>query len=311
MAGLASFFFGRAPVQAPITPIAKGIASSPKENREPAWTLEEPAVIPKSGKTTEMPKPSAAPSSAGSRKSMPAPDNHTTPETKISFNQNTPSAIIWSSRDGSWSPSGPPPSCLEPFVLKTPVDMSLVTMALWPGQVRGEYKAHGGFRFNNEGTNDITVRAPVGAYLVQASRYLESNEEQYLLFFSVPCGFFYRFDHARVLSPKLTEALKGLAPAPPNDSRTTYINPPVWVEGGEIVSTSIGITNNIFIDFGLYDVRKPNNIIPNPAWTNLYALDKEFGHYGVCFFDYLQGGDGAIMRSLPTGQEGKVSDYCK
>jgi hypothetical protein len=42
----------------------------------------------------------------------------------------------------------------------------------------------------------------------------------------------------------------------------------------------------------------------------LFAGDKEFGHYGVCFFDYLPGTDGEIMRSLPTGKEGRNSDYC-
>ena len=84
------------------------------------------------------------------------------------------------------------------------------------------------------------------------------------------------------------------------------------VEQGEIVGTSVGIPpSNIFVDFGLYDVRQPNNVIPNPAWADLFANDKEFGHYGVCFFDYLPGTDGQTLRSLPTGNEGKTSDYCE
>jgi hypothetical protein len=86
----------------------------------------------------------------------------------------------------------------------------------------------------------------------------------------------------------------------------------LWVEQGEVVATSVGIApSNIFVDFGLYDVRTPNNAIPNPAWADLFANDKEFGHYGVCFFDYLPGNHGEMMRSLPTGKEGRTSDYCE
>ena len=124
--------------------------------------------------------------------------------------------------------------------------------------------------------------------------------------------FFYRFDHVRIVSPKLEDALKNLPPATPGDSRTTYISPPVWIEQGEVIGTSVGIfPSNIFVDFGLYDVRAPNNVIPNLAWADLYAADKEFGHYGVCFFDHLPGNHSDIMRSLPTGIEGSTSDYCK
>ena len=224
---------------------------------------------------------------------------------------DTATGVVWSSRELTWSPNGTPPECPEPFVVRTPVDINRVTAALWPGQVRGGYVAHGGFRFDSNDSNDVTVRAPIGSHLVQGSQYLESGDKQYLLFFSVPCGFFYRFDHVRVLSPKLADALKDLPPPIPGDSRTTNINP-VWVEQGEIIATSVGIfPSNIFVDFGLYDVRAPNNVIPNPAWADLYAADIEFGHYGVCFFDYLPGNHGEIMRSLPTGIEGKTSDYCK
>ena len=195
--------------------------------------------------------------------------------------------------------------------LLTPVDMSKVTSALWPGQSRGGYKGHGGFRFDSSSADSIIVRAPIGAHLVQASRYLEGVEEQILLFFSAPCGFFYRFDHVSGLPPKIEEALKVITGPVTGDSRTTFMNPPLWVERGEVVGTSVGIPpSNIFVDFGLYDVRQPNNVTPNPAWADLFAEDKEFGHYGVCFFDYLPGNDGDVMRSLPTGIEGPVSDYC-
>ena len=186
-----------------------------------------------------------------------------------------------------------------------------MTNALWPGQQRGAYVAHGGFRFDASGGNDVTVRAPIGSHLVQAARYLEGGDEQLLLFFSVPCGFFYRFDHVRAVSPKIADALEGIPSPTSGDSRTTYINPPLWIEQGEVVGTSVGIfPSNIFVDFGLYDVRTPNNATPDPAWADLFAADKEFGHYGVCFFDYLPRNDGEVMRSLPTGKEGTTSDFC-
>ena len=223
---------------------------------------------------------------------------------------DTTTDVQWSSRSMTWSPNGAPPDCPEPFVVQTPVDINVVIAALWPGQVRGSYVAHGGFRFDANDRDNITVRAPIGSHLVQGSQYLANGDKQYLLSFSVPCGFWYRFDHVRVLSPKLADALKDLPPATSGDSRTTNI-PPVWVEQGEVIGTSVGIfPSNIFVDFGLYDVRTANNVTPNPAWADLYAASIEFGHYGVCFFDYLPGNDGEIMRSLPTGNEGRTSDYC-
>lgn len=196
--------------------------------------------------------------------------------------------------------------------MQTPVDMDLVTTALWPGQQRGGYVAHGGFRFDGLSPDDITVRAPMDSHLVQAGRYLEGVDEQYLLFFSVPCGFFYRFDHVRTVPPRIAEVLEDILPPTTNSSHTYYLNPPLSIELGEVVGTSVGIApSNIFVDFGLYDVRKPNNVVPNPAWADLFANDKEFGHYGVCFFDYLPVTDGQTMRSLPTGKEGTRSDYCE
>jgi hypothetical protein len=223
---------------------------------------------------------------------------------------NTP--IIWSFNGTSWSSNSTPPECPNPYIIQTPIDVNKVTAALWPGQVRGDYKGHGGFRFNDTDGANINVRAPVDSYLVQASQYLSGGDKQYLLFFSVPCGYFYRFDHIRTLPENLQEALKDLPPAIEGNSRTTRLNPPLFIRQGEIVGTSVGIfPSNIFVDFGLYDVRSPNNITPNPTWKNLFQQDIQFGHYGVCFFDYLPADHEQILKSLPTGKEGKTSDYCK
>ena len=276
--------------------LASSDVAQPTSTPQPTPTEEPDTVVATAPEPTQEPDESQRSASN---------DGHTGTE-------GTTSGVRWSFNGTAWSPNGTPPSCAEPFVLQTPVDMNIVTSALWPGQVRGAYVAHGGFRFDANVDNSVTVRAPIGSHLVQASRYLEGDDVQYLLFFSVPCGFFYRFDHVRVVSPTLADALKDIPAAVAGDSRTTVINPPVWLEQGEIVGTSVGVApSNIFVDFGLYDVRTPNNVTPNPAWADLYAGDKEFGHYGVCFFDYLSGNDGEIMRSLPTGVEGKTSDYCQ
>jgi len=221
------------------------------------------------------------------------------------------SGVIWRFNGAEWSPNSAAPDCDEPLGLQTPVDLTNVTSALWPGQQRGAYVAHGGFRFDNAVDNNVIVRAPIGSHLVQASHYLEGDSPQWLLFFSVPCGFFYRFDHVLEVPPDMAEALKDVPLGGQGDSRTSFITPPFQVNQGEIVGTAIGIGGtNIFVDFGLYDVRQPNNVIPDPAWADLFAADNEFGHYGVCFFDYLTGTDGETMRSLPTGKEGTTSDFC-
>lgn len=42
------------------------------------------------------------------------------------------------------------PACPDPLILQTPVDLTLATAILYPGQERGgDFKPHGGFRFDN------------------------------------------------------------------------------------------------------------------------------------------------------------------
>ncbi len=271
-------------------------------------------VLARGGGDTPEPRAvvTATPRPTAGSQPTPRPTVQSTDHDAPSGSQSSGSSVRWSFNGTAWNPSGTPPACDEPLGLQTPVDLSKVTGALWPGQQRGAYVAHGGFRFDNNVDNDAIVRAPLGSHLVQAAQYLESGTPQYLLFFSVPCGFFYRFDHVLEVPPEVAEALKDVPLGAEGDSRTSFINPPHWVDKGDVVGTSIGISStNIFVDFGLYDVRQPNNATPDPAWADLFAADKEFGHYGVCFFDYLPGADGQTMRSLPTGKEGKTSDFCE
>ena len=204
------------------------------------------------------------------------------------------------------NPSNQPP-CPDPL-LQTPVDLSLVTTILYPGQERGgNFKNHGGFRFDNAKTNDIEVRAAMDGELQDASRYFEQGEIQYLFDFVTPCGIRYRFDHLLTLSPKFAQILENLPQPKEGDSRTTHIKP-ISVSQGEVIATAIGFKNNghgessinVFVDFGVYDLRG-KNIYQNPQ------------PFAVCWFDLLPASDSAKVKSLPSGdsKSGTQSTLCK
>lgn len=200
-------------------------------------------------------------------------------------------------------------ACPAQPMMASPADVSLATSVLYPGQIRGgDYKAHGGLRFDNSQDNKLTVKAPMDAKLAIGSRYIEQEEVQILLEFRNDCGVAYRFDHLLTLSDKLQKAVDDNLPAPkPDDSRTSDFKPAVNVVQGEIVATAVGFTktNNVGFDFGVYDMRKDNGT--NPSGSDL-------ARHGVCWLkDWLPAADSAKLASLPGGdsKNGKSSDYCK
>lgn len=210
----------------------------------------------------------------------------------------------------------------DAIVLKTPTDISKVSSVLYPGQVRGgDYKPHGGFRLDSLQTVEVTVVASLDASVSSASRYLESNEIQYLFEFKADCGLKYRFDHLKTLSAKLQAVVEQLPAAKVGDSRTTEIKEKVSVTAGEIVATAVGHENapdgtsklNISFDFGLYDTRQKNEASKDSAWVAAHQEDGEQAIYGVCWLDWLPTADATILKALPAadGQSGKTSDYCK
>lgn len=198
--------------------------------------------------------------------------------------------------------------CPAQPMLASPTDVSLATSVLYPGQTRGgDYKAHGGLRFDNSKNEDITVRAPMDAKLTSGSRYIEQGEVQTLLEFRNDCGLAYRFDHLLTLTDKFQKAVdRSLPAAKPDDSRTSDFKPAVDVLKGEIVATAVGFakTGNVSFDFGVYDLRKINGISkPN----------NDLASYGVCWLkDWLPASDVAKLAALPAGdaKNGKTSDYC-
>lgn len=195
------------------------------------------------------------------------------------------------------------PDCPESIALQTPVDINKVTSILYPGQERsGDFKPHGGFRFDSSKNDEIEVRAPIDAVLAYASRYIVQGEIQYTLDFQTPCGIMYRFGHLLTLAPKFAAIAVKLPEPKENDSRTTSIEEGVKVTQGEIIATAVGFRNtkNVFVDFGVYDLTKSG------AYQNL----KKFA---ICWFDLLSSEDGAKVKSLPSADSvsGTKSAYCK
>jgi len=201
-------------------------------------------------------------------------------------------------------------TCPTPL-LQTPVDLSKVTSILYPGQERGgNYKAHGGFGFDNATDNLVTVKIPLNGKITRVVRYKELGEIQYLFEFEGDCGVSFRFDHLRKLTAKF-EAVVNVFPIK-EDSRTDLVSPPIAVKVGEVIATEVGFLNNVFVDFGVYDMRQKNEASKDPVWASAHSQFPA-DSYGICWLNSLPQTDSAIVNLLP-GRDGKFekkSDYCK
>ncbi len=225
-------------------------------------------------------------------------------------------ALVWDkgvavkSRSTSSSSTIPKSSCPTPL-LQTPVDLSKVTSILYPGQERGgNYKAHGGFGFDNAPNNLVTVKIPLSGKITRVVRYKEMGELQYLFEFEGDCGVSFRFDHLRKLTAKF-EAVVNTFPIK-EDTRTDPVSPPVPVSVGEVIATEVGFLNNVSVDFGVYDMRQKNEASKDPAWASAHSQFPA-DSYGICWLNSLPQADSAAVKSLPSrdAQNGKKSDYCK
>lgn len=230
--------------------------------------------------------------------------------TNVSVSAQT---VGWEFSGDTWRASGNPPLCAQSLVLPAPVDLTRVTGILYPGQARGgNYKPHGGFRFDGGNGNQVSVRAPMDAQVWRGARYIEQGEVQYLFDFMSSCGILYRFDHLRTLSSKFQALAEQFPEAAVDDSRTNIINMPVFVSVGEEIATEVGFVKNqnVSVDFGLYDLRSKNQSGQDASWAEEHG--KELAPYGVCWFDWLNAADAARVRSLPPADQtsGVQSDYC-
>jgi len=254
-------------------------------------------------KNTQMTDSDNEDSSGGASLGVPAPGNEDVEEMIVNEEPTLDSDNENTFRDFNGV-------CPDPLILETPVDLDLVTSILYPGQMRGgAFNPHGGFRFDTS-DNKISVKVPIDSHLVQGSRYIQNGEVQYLFEFISDCGILYRFDHLLVLSPKLEEAANALPEPVKDDSRTTVLDPIEFVLGEEI-GTEVGVPGNVFLDFGVYDLRQKNE-----ASETSILIQQSIGDlasYGVCWLDLLPPEDSVIVKQFPGGdqEEGKKSEYCK
>ncbi len=225
--------------------------------------------------------------------------------------------VQWQQRENGWQAMGTPPACPDPIAFTFPSDINQATGILYPGQTRGgNYKPHGGVRFDNSTDNKIAVAAPIDGNVVRGARYLVDGEMQYTFDIINSCGIMYRLGHLLVLTPKFQKIADDFPAASEGDSRTEQVQPQIAVTTGEAIATSVGVTKggiNTFFDWGVYDLRTKNEASKDAAWAVKPEHDAELAQHAVCWFDWLTAADEAKVRSLPAGDptSGKTSDYCK
>lgn len=224
-------------------------------------------------------------------------------------------AVKWQFNGSSWQAMSTPPNCPEPFTIDAPTDLSKVTSILYPGQVRGgNYKPHGGFRIDAQYKNEALVTLPIDAYLYRGSRYIEAGEVQYMLDFIHPCGVMVRLDHLHTLTPEFAAIVEKL-PEPKVDDSRTHDLAPINYKAGTEIAIKVGFVknNNSTFDFGVYDLRKPNEASKDQSYASQRGDYKETTFHAQCWFDWLSASDEALVRSLPGDDvnNGKKSDYCR
>lgn len=213
-----------------------------------------------------------------------------------------------------WKPSGNPPECPQ-LELESPVDVSKVTSVLYPGQFRGEdggYRVHGGFRFDKNKDTKIDVRAPFDAYVFRGSRYLVNGNLQYVFDFVNSCGIMYRLGHLYVLTPQM-QKLADKFPQPKEGDSRDHWTQALEIKKGELLATEVGIPGNVFVDWGVYDLRKENEASKNADYRKQHGWFSHLSFHGICWLDYLSQEEQLVVKSLPggDGKMGKYSDYCK
>jgi hypothetical protein len=229
---------------------------------------------------------------------------------------NDVQGLVWRQDEDGWKSVQTPPACDDQPLLSAPTDISKATSVLYPGQTRGQYKPHGGLRFDNAVDNNVIVEAPFDGYIVKATRNFAegTTEVQYGFDIMNNCGIMTRFGHFNEIPANL-QAIANKLPEPSADSRIENVNPAVKINKGDIIATKVGLISerNTFFDWGVYDYRQQNEASKSSEYQTAHP-QKEFAWYGVCWLtDWLPAKDTAILASLPAGggENGKASDYCK
>ena len=221
------------------------------------------------------------------------------------------------STEASWQRSqtgwvyqgGEPPACPDPLEVPAPVDVHDATAILYPGQTRGEYKPHGGFRFDGH-PNEVDVRAPLAGVVVRGTRYLVEGKLQSGIDMITPCGIMVRLGHIAVLTPEVQARFEELPAPTDGDSRSHLFSPPIELAAGDLVATAVGLPGNTSLDFGVYDLRHPNAKSADAAWAATH--DPELAQHATCWLDLLPAAEQLVVKALPPGDHasGKTSDFC-
>jgi hypothetical protein len=158
----------------------------------------------------------------------------------------------------------------------------------------------------------MSIVAPQSGTLFRGAKYLVSGEVQYTFDWINECGIMHRFGHLRDLAPRFAAVAAGLPQNPEGDSRAIVFENGIQVTAGEVIGTATGLrnTSNIFVDWGMYDLRQRNAAAANPAWLAEHNNDTH--PYALCWFSNLVPADEARVRALPPadGVMGRTSDYC-
>lgn len=232
-----------------------------------------------------------------------------------SSSESTPEELVWQQTEAGWKAMGTAPECPDQPMLKMPADISKVTSVLYPGQPRGgNYKPHGGFRFDNSANADIKITAPIDGFIVRGGHYMAEGEIQYTFDVMNNCGVMYRFGHLRELPEDLMK-LTTSWPAANEGSATHAVSPAVYVKQGHAFGTSVGIigNENTFFDWGVYDYRQQNEASKSAAYQQAHAQEKELAWHAVCWLEgWLPASDEATLAKLEAGDptSAKNSDYC-
>lgn len=217
---------------------------------------------------------------------------------------------------GGWTPTREAPGCSAQVLEMSPVDTTKVTDWGFPGQWRGEfYKPHGLFALYRNNSSDIEVRLPLDSSLMGVTKYKEApeNDPQYLMEFQHECGMMIRFDHLNALAGdfKQYESLPTQ-----NDTRGQPNETPLgYFEAGTLVATGAGLNKNTKgggFDFGVYDLREPNEISKNAEWAALHKVEESHTFFARCWLEYLPKADFDRLMKIPPlyTDDRAASDYC-
>ena len=221
------------------------------------------------------------------------------------------SLVEWRSISGVWEPSSTPPECPD-LIYYSPIDLSLATSVLYPGQYRDEYKPHGGFRFDKQKTSDIEVRAPFNGYVWRGARYFVSGEIQYTVEIVNECGIIHRLGHLLELSPEFNLLAQKLPEPKELDSRLYPFEEFISVQKGDLIATKVGVSKNVFMDWGVYDLRKENDASKNTSYREKHQNARDSAFFAICWIEFLPEDQKEIVMGLPAADSisGKESDYC-